>query len=182
MYIAVEHKGNKLHVASTCCFRVVSFDKLLSRSCSCAEALINVDTVKCFVDHFVPLRHVRRQWALLSFHSVCLSVGHSATYSLSRLIDHNPCRLSLFGSPVCHTFGARGKICKISPIAYSCHCERDASCHMTCLLISQHTTCSSPFITHSRNVTYFLVKVTVISSGCVFTGGGALACQQENFG
>jgi len=35
------------------------------------------------------LRHVRRQWALLSFHSVCLSVGHSATYSLPRLIDHN---------------------------------------------------------------------------------------------
>ena len=39
------------------------------------------------------LRHVRREWALLSFHSVCLSVwmsvGHSATYSLPRLIDHN---------------------------------------------------------------------------------------------
>jgi len=40
--------------------------------------------------------------------------------------------VSLFGSPVSHTLGARGKICKISPIsnAYSCHCERDASCHI----------------------------------------------------
>ena len=37
----------------------------------------------------VNLRHVRREWALLSFHFVCLSVGHSATYSLPRLIDHN---------------------------------------------------------------------------------------------
>ena len=37
------------------------------------------------------LRHVRiTEWALLSFHSVfCLSVSHSATYSLPRLIDHN---------------------------------------------------------------------------------------------
>ena len=35
------------------------------------------------------LRHVRREWALLSFHSVYLSVSHSATYSLPRLIDHN---------------------------------------------------------------------------------------------
>jgi len=39
------------------------------------------------------LRHVRREWALLSFHSVCLSVwmsvGHSETYSLPRLINHN---------------------------------------------------------------------------------------------
>jgi len=34
-------------------------------------------------------RSHRREWALLSFHSVCLSVGHSATYSLPRLIDHN---------------------------------------------------------------------------------------------
>jgi len=31
----------------------------------------------------------RREWALLSFQDVCLSVGHSATYSLPRLIDHN---------------------------------------------------------------------------------------------
>jgi len=60
-----------------------------------------------------------REWALLSFHCVCLSVGHSATYSLPRLIDHNqiwsasiylssePCKL--FWSPVSHTLGARWK-------------------------------------------------------------------------
>ena len=84
--------------------------------------------------------------------SVWMSVGHSATYSLPRLIDHNhiwsagiyTCprtRVSLFGSPVSHTLGARGKICKISPIsnAYSCHCERDASCHMTCLFVCLST-------------------------------------------
>ena len=39
------------------------------------------------------LHHIRREWALLSFHSVCLSVwmsvGHSAIYSLPRLIDHS---------------------------------------------------------------------------------------------
>jgi len=50
---------------------------------------------------------------------VCLSVGHSATYSLPRLIYHNqiwsagiylssdPCQLFL--DPYLHTFGARGK-------------------------------------------------------------------------
>jgi len=54
---------------------------------------------------------------------VCLSVGHSTTYSLPRLIDHNQIwsarvytcpwtRVSLFGSPVSHTFGARGKYAK----------------------------------------------------------------------
>jgi len=38
----------------------------------------------------VASRSHRREWALLSsFHSVCLSVGHSATYSLPRLIDHS---------------------------------------------------------------------------------------------
>ena len=42
-------------------------------------------------------RSHRIEWALLSFHSVCLSVGHSMTYSLPRLIDHNqiwsdPCK------------------------------------------------------------------------------------------
>jgi len=47
---------------------------------------------------------------------VCLSVGHSATYSLPRLIDDNQIwsagpltRVSLLGSPVSHTLGARGK-------------------------------------------------------------------------
>jgi len=61
--------------------------------------------------------------------SVWMSVGHSATYSLPRLIDHNqiwsagiglylssnPCQP--FWIPTSHTFGARGKICKISPIS-----------------------------------------------------------------
>ena len=46
----------------------------------------------CWIPRYL-LRHVLREWALLSFHSVCLSVwmsvGHSATYSLPRLIDHN---------------------------------------------------------------------------------------------
>ena len=46
-------------------------------------------TIRCLCLSVRLLRHVRRQWALLSFHSVCLSVGHSATYSLTRLIDHN---------------------------------------------------------------------------------------------
>jgi len=67
--------------------------------------------------------------------SVWMSVGHSATYSLPRLIDHNQIwtRVSLFGYPIFHTFGLpEEKIC-----AYSCHCERDASFHMTCLLISR---------------------------------------------
>ena len=74
---------------------------------------------------------------------VWMSVGHSATYSLPRLIDHNqiwsagiylsldPCKP--FGSPISHTFGARGKnMQNFAYNAYSCHCERDASCHMTC--------------------------------------------------
>jgi len=59
--------------------------------------------------------------------SVWMSVGHSATYSLPRLIDHNqiwsagvylssdPCKP--FWIPISHTFGDRGKICKISPIS-----------------------------------------------------------------
>ena len=55
--------------------------------------------------------------------SVCMymSVGHSSTYSLPWLIDHNQiwyagtylsshgCSLSLFGSPVPHTLGSRWK-------------------------------------------------------------------------
>ena len=50
----------------------------------------------------------------------------------------DPCKP--FGSPISHTVGARGKICKISSdfqyvdSGYSCHCERDASCHMTCIV------------------------------------------------
>jgi len=41
-------------------------------------------------------------------------------------------RVSHFGSPVSHTFGARGK--NMQNFAYF-HCERDASCHMTCLSV-----------------------------------------------
>jgi len=101
------------------------------------------------------LRHVRIAESEPYCHSilfVCLSVGHSATYSLPRLIDHNQIwsagtcgprtRVSLFGSPVSHTLGARGKnvqnfaYFQRQPFnAYSCHCERDASCHMTCLSV-----------------------------------------------
>jgi len=57
---------------------------------------------------------------------VCLSVGHSTTYSLPRLIDHNqiwsariylsldPCKP--FWIPCLPYFRCQGKICKISPI------------------------------------------------------------------
>ena len=68
------------------------------------------------------LRHVRRQWALLSFHSVrlsgCLSVipRHTAYHDCSittrfcRQVYTCPrTRVSLFGSPISHTLGARGK-------------------------------------------------------------------------
>jgi len=68
------------------------------------------------------LRHVRIAESEPYCHSilfVCLSVGHSATYSLPRLTDHNhiwsagiylssdPCKP--FWIPVSHTLGARGK-------------------------------------------------------------------------
>jgi len=65
---------------------------------------------------------------------VCLSVCRSFRDLQPTTIDRSQpnlvgprTRVSLFGSPISHTLGARGKIC-----AYSCHCERDASCHMTC--------------------------------------------------
>ena len=96
------------------------------------------------------LRHVRREWALLSFHSVCLSVSHSATYSLPRLISHNqicsagiylsldPCKP--FWIPYLPYFRCQREnmqnFAYLESNAYSCHCERDASCHMTCLFYS----------------------------------------------
>ena len=126
----------------------------------------------------------------MSFHSVCLSVwmsvGHSATYSLPRLINHNqiwsagiylssdPCKP--FWIHTSHTFGAERKICKISPIsnmstvkwqpfnAYSCHCERDASCHMTCLSISLSTRQTSPiflFVASGRGSILFLSLIHI---------------------
>jgi len=69
------------------------------------------------------LRHVRREWALLSFHSVCLSgcllviprprtAYHdwSITTKFGRQVYTCPrTRVSFFGSPISHTFGARWK-------------------------------------------------------------------------
>jgi len=105
---------------------------------------------------FVPLlRHVCREWALLSFHSVCLSGclsviprptachDRSITTIFGQQVYTCPrTRVSLFGSPIFHTFSARGKnvqnlaYFQRQPFnAYSCHCERDASFHMTCLSV-----------------------------------------------
>jgi len=85
-----------------------------------------------------------REWALLSFHSVCLSVCRSFRDLQPTTIDWSQpmnqiwlAGIYLYSDP-CKPFPIlwvpEGKICKISPIsnAYSCHCERDASCHMTC--------------------------------------------------
>jgi len=56
------------------------------------------------------LRHVCIEWALLSFHSVCLSVwmsvGHFATYSHDWSITT---KFKPFWIPVSHTLGASGK-------------------------------------------------------------------------
>ena len=103
----------------------------LLRRMNCHTAVLHGNT-----RHFAHLsvwllRHVRRDWALLSFHSVCLSgclsvvprptAYHdwSITTKFGRQVHVYTCprtRVSLFGSPIFHTFGARGKICKISPI------------------------------------------------------------------
>ena len=86
-------------------------------------------------------------------------------------------RVSLFGSPISHTFRARGKnmhnfaYFQRQPFnAYSCHCERDASCHITCLfysgcmsewlqaiLVHTHWTCS---VTERRQVASALDDMT----------------------
>jgi len=68
------------------------------------------------------LCHVRREWALLSFHSVCLSAcpsviprptayhDWSITTKFGRQVYTCPWTcVSLVGSPVSHTLGARGK-------------------------------------------------------------------------
>jgi len=77
--------------------------------------------------------------------SAWMSVGHSATYSLPRLIDHN----QIWSDP-CKPFWIHYLPCfrcqrenmqnfayfQRQPFnAYSCLCERDASCHMTCLSV-----------------------------------------------
>ena len=68
--------------------------------------------------------------------SVCLDVCRSFRDLQPTTIDRSQptrTRVSLFGSPISHTFGARGK--NMQNLA----CERDASCHMTCLSV-----CLSP--------------------------------------
>ena len=95
------------------------------------------------------LRHVRREWALLSFHSVCLSGCLSviprptAYHDWSITTKFGRTRVSLFGSRISHTFGARGKnmqnfaYFQRQPFnAYSCHCERDASCYIWLVCLS----------------------------------------------
>ena len=80
-------------------------------------------------------------FASLSLHSVCLSViprptayhDWSITTKFGRQVYACPrTRVSLFESPISHTLGARGKNMQNFAYAYSCHCERDASCHTTC--------------------------------------------------
>jgi len=68
-----------------------------------------------------------------------MSVGHSATYSLPQLIDHNQIwsafgprtHVSLFGSPISHTFGARGE--NMQNFAYFQHV--DSGSHQTLLVL-----------------------------------------------
>jgi len=79
--------------------------------------------------------------------SVWMSVSHSTTYSLLQLIDHNqiwsagvylsldPCKP--FWIPYLQFFRcqrkkyAKFRLFQRQPFnAYSCHCERDVSCHM----------------------------------------------------
>jgi len=96
-------------------------------------------------DEYVASHSQYREWALLSFHSVCLSVwmsaGHSATYSLPRLIDHNqiwsagiylssdPCKP--FWIPYFPHLGARGK--NIQNFAYFQHID-SGSCETLLVL------------------------------------------------
>jgi len=76
--------------------------------------------------------------------SVCLDVCRSFRDLQPTTIDRSqPNLVGLFGSPISHTFGATGKnipnvaYFQRQPFnAYSCHCERDASCHMTCTVYS----------------------------------------------
>jgi len=85
--------------------------------------------------------------------SVWMSVSHSATYSLPRLIDHNQiCLAGIYlSSDPCKPFWipylpyfwcqmekyAKFRLFPTAAFyAYSCHCERDALCHMTCFAFS----------------------------------------------
>jgi len=158
------------------------------------------DTMIQYKQFTTVLHHVRREWALLSFHSVCLSVCWSFRDLQPTTIDRSQpdlvgrcprTRLSFFGSPISHIFGARGKnmqnfaisntltvshtkpyssynswssllilghstlhrhthrltsafliralMSKLQPFnAYSCHCEHDTLCHMTCINDHSH--------------------------------------------
>jgi len=93
--------------------------------------------------------------SLIVIHSVCLSgclsvipwptAYHdwSITTKFRRQVYTCPWTLvSLFGSPISHTLGARGKNMQnfayfqhVDSDVYSCHCERDASYHLTCLCV-----------------------------------------------
>ena len=103
---------------------------------------------------------------------VWMSVGHSATYSLPRLIDHN----QIWSAGILPVLGPvytfldplspihwvpEGKICKISPISnvYSCYCERDASCHMTCLHFSHSSVIDSCLIVRLSNIIHVTVSL-----------------------
>jgi len=81
--------------------------------------------------------HVHREWALLSFQSVCLSViprptayhDWSITTKFGRQVYICPrTRVSLFGSlsPILSVPGEKYAKFRLFPS------ERDASCHMTC--------------------------------------------------
>jgi len=86
--------------------------------------------------------------------SVCLDVCRSFRDLQPTTIDRSQpnlvgrscprTRVSLFGSPIFHTFGARGKNMQNFAYfqhvdsGYYCHYERDASCHMTCTVTLQY--------------------------------------------
>jgi len=107
--------------------------------------------------HIALLRHVRRQWALLSFHSVCLSVCLDVCRSFRDLqpttIDRSQPNLvgryiSVLGPkplwiPYLPYFRwQEGKICKISPISNGSPLTRILATanvtHRTIWLVSSH--------------------------------------------
>ena len=62
------------------------------------------------------------------------TVDRSQPNLVGRSLSSDPCKP--FWIPYLPYFRCQREICKISPIAYSCDCERDASCHMTCFELS----------------------------------------------
>jgi len=85
-------------------------------------------------------RSHRREWALLSFQDVCLDVCRSfhdlqlyhdwsIRTKFGRQVYTCPRpRVSLFGPPVSHTLGARGK--NMQNFAYFQHASRSQGCHL----------------------------------------------------